>query len=108
MDEYDDEEIIEQRQKEQERLDRNLELFLLNAMNDEGGRAFMFNLLNITGCLAGSTFQSDPRVQAFIEGRRSVGAEIYRQLAEYVPKEFFGELIRVQVEKKHAKKRGDE
>lgn len=106
MIEDEEDEVRQNAQEEaQNYKERCLEVFFLNALNDEGGKMFISHILNCTGVLGGSTFQPDARMQAYIEGKRNIGALVMDMLTRHVPKEFFRELSNLFQEQKNLRRR---
>lgn len=87
-------------EEEWKRQEMNLEMFLKSAFEREGGRDFIFRILLSAGVPIGGGFFSDPLMQAYSNGKRSVGEEVYRMCMKYAPEAFCEELIERQKDKR--------
>ncbi|UOF77211.1 hypothetical protein [Caudoviricetes sp.] len=83
---YDDFDTIhEQQQQEAENRKVQLATVFEYMINQPEGRRFLFGLLNMCSVLGESTFASCPRVQAYMEGKREIGAYVFKTLENTVP-----------------------
>ena len=76
----------------------NRRTMLENLISDEAGKEFILDLLALTGVLGQSCFVKCGYSQAFQEGKRNIGAHLYRLLEENIPREFFGILSTQRLE----------
>lgn len=81
---------------EQDRLKKQREIlmreFLTRALEHEGGQAFLFSILDASAVMGLSMFSTCEKLQAWHEGKRHIGAMVFKQLKDHVPDLFFDKL----------------
>lgn len=81
-----------------------LENFFVDLFNNPHGVDALFYILNMTGILGQSSFSTCDRMQAYNEGRRSIGAMIFKTLQEHCPHLLYGEMSKRTIEQNNERK----
>lgn len=86
------------------RQEMEMQNFFIDLFNNQHGVDALFYILNMTGILGQSSFSTCDRMQAYSEGRRSIGAMIFKTLQEYCPELLYHELARRAIEQNNERK----
>lgn len=81
-----DQHQVNQRNRSLKREEIRRREFLRRAMQDQQGREWLWHLLDICHMNA-TSFHTDPRMHAFLEGERNIGLQVNADLMRY-PAEF--------------------
>ena len=70
-------------------------------MGSVTGRRFIYRLLKKSGCLDSPQIITDPLVVNHLEGQRSIGFDIFREVMDVAPKKFIAMIMEAKEAIKH-------